>query len=135
MTQTYGRPFSVLDWTDVLMAAMPATLNELAMRSGRPKGTVKHWMEKLRAARWVHVGDWKRSPGPGKKQPVFKAGQGRDRLEPPNITRKDSVDRSRAKAVKDGRYDFQLAKQRAAKKAARVRKSGRTATPWDALMR
>lgn len=137
MGHHYGRPYSVPDWVDTLFHVMPATMTELAQRTGRPKGTIKHWMAKLRAARWVHVGDWRRCQGDGhggKKQPVFKPGQGKDKPPPPTLTKKECVDRCRAKAVKDGRYEFQLAKARAAKKAARVRKRGKPATIFDLLM-
>ncbi|WP_290872065.1 hypothetical protein [Aquabacterium sp.] len=135
MSHNFGRPYSVNDWVETALRAMPATIRELTEITGRPKGTMKHWLYKLRSVGWAHVGGWKRSPGPGKKQPVFKAGPGKDKPPPPNIPLKDSVDRSRAKARQDGRYEFQLAKARAAKKVARIRKRGIPATPFDALLR
>jgi hypothetical protein len=114
---------------------MPGTHNELIERTGMGKSTVKRWTVLLRACGWVHVPKWVRSDGPGRIQPVFRAGPGVNvPCDLPVLTPQERVERHRKRAKLSGEHQHKLARERAQKKAARVRKRGRPATPWDALM-
>lgn len=123
----------VQDWPETALRAMPGTMLELSRRTGAPKGTIKTWVLALRAAGWAHITAWD-VPGPGKQQPVITAGPGADKPRPPTLKPAERSKLFRDRARKDGRYDIVLRRQSARRKAETIRKSGRKATPFDALM-
>jgi hypothetical protein len=120
------------------LRAMPGTLNEMVTRIGAPKTTVSHWVQKLRACGWAHVGKWERSSGPGSIQPVFHAGKGRDAPKPSALTHTEITRRYIAKMRVTGEYKHWRAgvsaKQRLDRKLTRMKQQGRTPTPFDALL-
>ncbi len=121
------------DWTEAVLRAMPGTLQGMADQTGIPKSTIKRWVRQLRAVGWAHVGRWINTPF-GPKYAIFQAAQGRDAKKPKDKSKKQIVDDSRAKARKDGRYDFYLARQRVQKRLKKITANGRQATPFDSLM-
>lgn len=125
------------DRYDMMLRAMPGTLNEIAYRTGVPKSTVKKWTMDLRNMGWAHVSRWKRSDGPGRMQPVIKAGPGRNvPCTLPVLTKTECQRNCRIKIMKadPDRHDVHLARRRARWSAAKIVASGRKATPFDALL-
>lgn len=124
------------DISELLMRAMPASVPDLAKQIDYySHRTIKRAIAELRQMGWIHVGSWKRSENGGGFQPVFRAGQGKDRpcaLEA--IPNADSKRRSIEKARKEGRWDFMLAARRTRTKVKKTIRSGRKATPFDALL-
>jgi len=123
------------DHTEMLLRAMPGTRAHLRTTLHVSRSSVQRWLSQLHACGWCHIDMWIPSPDSGPFQPVYAAGQGVDAdctLTPQ--TASVSSKKSRSKAVRDGRRAFQLAKERAHKRASRLRASGKTATPFDALM-
>lgn len=124
------------DRWEMMLRAMPGTLNEIAARTGIPKTTVKKWTSTLRAIGWAHVPKWRRCDGPGKIQPVITGGPGRNvpcNLEA--LTPSECQRNSRARANENDpfRHGQDLARRRARDNLKRIHKRGK-ATPFDALM-
>ncbi len=128
------------DMCNRLLAAMPATLNELTAATSVSKSSVKHWTLMLRRAGWAHVGGWRRSGGGepgagGKQQPIIHAGPGRDRPKPAKFDRAANLARYYTKARREGTYEFKLSRELARRRADRAASRGRAASPFDALFR
>jgi len=125
------------DRTQIALAAMPGTLKDMADRIGAPKATVQHWIQDLRACGWAHVGQWKRTDGPGGIVPVFYAGPGRDavcKLKPWTTAEVNARYKQRLRKSED--YEHRRAKVTAKQRLRRQleKLKGRTPTPFDALM-
>lgn len=106
-----------------LLRLMPATRTELRENSFISRSSVTRTVKALHAAGWCHIGCWRRSDGFGPHLPVYVAGKGKD--APCNLVATSNAERtrkSRAKAVKDGRRELQLAKDRLRKKVNRLSK-------------
>lgn len=134
MSRQNGKFRCVPDWPEMVLRAMPGTMRELALRTDTPKGTLKNWVLALRKAGWAHVIAWE-NVTPGKQRPVVQAGPGKDKPCPPTLTPAQQSKLFRDRARADGRYELILRRQHAKRKAERIRKSGRKATPFDALMK
>jgi len=132
-SRRYANFRCIPDWPETLLRAMPGTIAEIAIRTNNPRGTVKNWLRKLRNAGWCYVIDWD-TVGPGKQRPVFRAGPGDDVPCPPTQTPAQISARFREKARAEGTYELILKKSAALRRAETIRKSGKKATPFDALI-
>ena len=64
---------------DAILAALPATYEEVVLRAGLLLHTVKYRMRVMRAAGLCHIGKWARVIGKGGRyMPVIHAGPGKD---------------------------------------------------------
>jgi hypothetical protein len=108
-----------------LLRAMPATRTELREKTYISRSSVTRALKAMHEAKWCYVGGWVRSDGCGPHLPVYFAGPGKDKpckLKP--TTTAERQKKCRAKAVKDGRRELQLAKDRLRKKVKRLSKVG-----------
>lgn len=102
------------DIIDTLLAAMPGTRREIEKSTGLAKTTVFRRAAQLHTAGWCHISGWRGDGHGGRYQPVFKAGQGKDRVctlqpLPPEVTQL----RFREKARKSGAWADRAARIRA----------------------
>lgn len=106
-----SRPRSIS--VDDLLAMLPATRQELAVRTGLTMDTTTKLVRELHLVGWIHIARWRRSPNKGRHHPVFVAGLGRDAVcTIPHKTPAEMYATWKAKAIKTGTYDVRLAKWR-----------------------
>ena len=122
------------DRYEAALRAMPGTAKDIAERLGTTQFSVDRWTWVLRRLGWAHVGGWERCEGPGQMRPILHAGQGVNAPKPKAIPYAESLaaHRQRLKRDKD-RYALKCAKEKAHKAIAKIVKSGRKASPFDAL--
>jgi len=124
------------DRYEMVLRAMPGTIHDIARQTGATVHSVDRWTQKLRKMGWAHVPEWTRLKGSGRMAPVIYGGPGESlpsQLEP--ITAEQSLYNYRQKLRRDReRYERVRAKENARKAIAKIVKSGRKASPFDALL-
>lgn len=90
------------DHEKLVVEALPATLKQLEVKLGASRTSIKRWVSKMRKDGVIHVGDWKRSNGPGALQPVFVVGSGKDVEKPAPVPYSVSLAKHRGKAKRSG---------------------------------
>lgn len=119
---------------EMVLRAMPGTAKEIAERLHISQFSIDRWTLLLREMGWAHVGGWQHCTGPGKMRPIIHAGPGKDAPRPPAITAEQALFNHRQRLRRDReRYAKHVAKEKARKMVAKIVKSGRKASPFDAL--
>lgn len=122
------------DRYEMVLRAMPGTAKEISEKLGISQFSIDRWTLLLRQMGWAYVGGWQHCIGPGKMRPVIHGGPGKDVPKPPGITAEQAMFNHRQRLRRDReRYAKKLAKERARKMVAKIVRSGRKASPFDAL--
>jgi hypothetical protein len=129
-----GPPSPYGDRVELVLRAMPGTVDELALRCGTPRRTMEFWTLQLRRYGWAHVATWKEPTGAGRWHPVLSAGPGKNKPTPARKTPTERARKCWLRMKEDGRYDRYLSRKRVVDKIKQIRQQGRKATPFDALM-
>ena len=122
------------DRYETVLRAMPGTVKEMAAIIGASEISVERWARTLRNMGWAHVREWQRPAGSGRNAPVIYPGPGDNAPMPEAITAAQALFNYRQRLRHDReRYERVRAKENARKAIAKVVKSGRKASPFDAL--
>ena len=96
--------------TEQILAALPAEQQEIAAITGASPATVWRRIEKLHAARQIHIVGWRRSKTGGSYIPKYARGEGED--APCPLVPLSNADRLRARRARvAGRADVGLCSQ------------------------
>lgn len=121
------------DRYEAILRAMPGTVDQIAAITGASRHSVERWARTLRQMGWAHVPEWERREGPGRTAPIIHAGPGTN-VPQPAITAQQALANYRQRLRRDqDRYDRVRAVENSRKAIAKIVKSGRKASPFDAL--
>lgn len=121
------------DRYEMVLRAMPGTVDQIAAITGASRHSVERWARTLRRMGWAHVPEWERREGPGRTAPVIYGGPG-ENVPQPAISAQQALFNYRQRLRRDrDRYDRVRAAEKARKMVDKIIKSGRKASPFDAL--
>ena len=122
------------DRYEATLRAMPGTVRDIAAQLGASVHSVDRWTQTLRKMGWAHVPEYERPKGSGRTAPILHAGPGENVPMPITVTVAQAIHNYRQKLRRDQeRYERVRAKENARKRIAKIVKTGRKASPFDAL--